>query len=44
MIKVRVSKRRVIAKRFNVTFLSKVQQEEIIKNLEEIIRNNHLNG
>ena len=44
MVKVKISHKRVIAKRFNLTFLSNKHKEEISNTLEEIIKNNHLNG
>ncbi|MEE2699910.1 MAG: hypothetical protein VYD71_00915 [Bacteroidota bacterium] len=44
MVKVRVSHRRSIAKRFNFTFLSKAQEQSIIETLEKIVHKNRLDG
>ena len=44
MVKVKVSHKRAIAKRFNLSFLNKKQKDEISNILEEIIKINHLNG
>ena len=44
MVKVKVSHRRAIAKRFNITFLSKKRKDEMERTLEKIVQNNCLNG
>ena len=44
MVKVKVSHRRVSAKRFNFAFLSKKQKDEMEITLEKIVQNNRLNG
>ncbi len=44
MVKVKLSHRRAIAKRFNFAFLSKKQKDEMKSALEKIIQNNQLNG
>ena len=44
MVKVKVSHRRVSAKRFNFAFLSKKQKDEMESTLEKIVQNNRLNG
>ena len=44
MVKVKVSSRRAIAKRFNFALLSKKQKDEIRITLEKIFQNNRLNG
>lgn len=44
MVKVKVSHRRAIAKRFNITFLSKKRKDEMERTLEKIVQNNRLNG
>lgn len=43
MIKLKVSSRRAIAKRFNFAFLRKQQQEALRDTLERIIQHNNLN-
>ena len=44
MIKVKVSRKRTVAKRFQLSFLSKKKKELIEQSLEKIIQNNGLDG
>ena len=44
MVKVKISQRRVIAKRFHFAFLSKKQKVEMESTLKKIVQNNRLNG
>jgi len=44
MVKVKVSDRRTIAKRFQVSFLTKKSRALITASLDEIVRNNNANG
>ena len=42
MVKVKVSSRRTVSKRFQISFLSKKKIAKITESLEEIVRNNNL--
>ena len=42
MVKVKISSRRAVAKRFQISFLSKKKIAKITESLEEIVRNNNL--
>ena len=44
MIKVKVSRKRTVARRFQISFLSKKEKELIKQSLEKIIQNNGLDG
>ena len=44
MIKVKVSSRKSVAKRFQISFFNKEQRAKITESLEEIVQNNNLDG
>ena len=44
MIKVKVSRKRTVARRFQISFLSKKKKELMEQSLEKIIQNNGLDG